>query len=248
MPTLTKNCKIWIEKKDTEDNLVYAKKVNFKHLHKWKFSKDINSNEITLNAYCEYKEISCGDCSYDFDNKLTLTVSTIDANYSGKAAVINIGTEAERLAWTDAGLKLEDSIEYYKGSVKLDEAPTKAGEYEAKILIEGQEIIFDYTIKKLDPKVEAPTAIENLVYNAKEQALIIAGNTDGGELLYSLSKDTGYSSVIPIAIETGDYIVYYKVAGDSEYNDKEFDTPIEVTIGVQHVTEILLNKTEAEII
>ena len=58
-----------------------------------------------------------------------------------------------------------------------------------------------------------PTAISNIVYTGKEQALVTAGIANGGEWLYSLSKDGEYSDKIPTGKDAGDYIVWYKIYG-----------------------------------
>lgn len=70
---------------------------------------------------------------------------------------------------------------------------------------------------KLVPTVTAPTA-NALTYNGAEQALVTAGRTTGGTMLYRLG-DSKWSEQIPTAKNAGEYTVWYKVQGNAEYAD-----------------------------
>ena len=70
---------------------------------------------------------------------------------------------------------------------------------------------------KLLPTVTAPTA-NALTYNGTEQALVTAGKTTGGTMLYRLD-DSEWSEQIPTAKNAGEYTVWYKVQGNAEYAD-----------------------------
>ena len=70
---------------------------------------------------------------------------------------------------------------------------------------------------KLVPTVTAPTA-NALTYNGAEQALVTAGKTTGGTMLYRLD-DSEWSEQIPTAKNVGKYTVWYKVQGNAEYAD-----------------------------
>ena len=100
----------------------------------------------------------------------------------------------------------------------------------------------DYTItvtvtveSKTTPTVTAPTAKAGLVYNGTAQALINAGSTTGGQLQYSLTSGSGYSTELPKATNAGSYTVYYKVVGDADYADVA-ENSFSVTIGKKAVT------------
>ena len=90
----------------------------------------------------------------------------------------------------------------------------------------SREVLF--TIAKATPAVTTPTAVENLIYNGSAQALVNAGNTDFGTLLYSLDGQN-YSDDIPTGTDAGTYTVYYKVEGSDNWNAVAAQT-IEVTI------------------
>ena len=70
---------------------------------------------------------------------------------------------------------------------------------------------------KLVPTVTVPTA-NALTYNGAEQALVTAGKTTGGTMLYRLD-DSKWSEQIPTAKNVGKYTVWYKVQGNAEYAD-----------------------------
>lgn len=76
-------------------------------------------------------------------------------------------------------------------------------------------------VNKATPTFTAPTAQENLTYTGQEQALITAGMTDHGTMLYSLTESGTYSQDIPTGTDAGAYTVWYRVIGDANHNDTE---------------------------
>ena len=85
------------------------------------------------------------------------------------------------------------------------------------------------TISPVAPAYAAPTAMDGLIYSGNAQALVNAGSTAHGKLLYSLSKDGAYSETVPTGTDAGEYTVWYKVAGDSNHTDTQ---PASVTVTV----------------
>ena len=92
---------------------------------------------------------------------------------------------------------------------------------------------------KLVPTVTAPTA-NALTYNGAEQALVTAGQTTGGTMLYRLD-DSEWSEHIPTAKNAGKYTVWYKVQGDAEYADVA-EQSLTVTAAKKAVTVTALDK------
>ena len=92
---------------------------------------------------------------------------------------------------------------------------------------------------KLVPTVTAPTA-NALTYNGTEQALVTAGKTTGGTMLYRLG-DSEWSEQIPTAKNAGEYTVWYKVQGDAEYADVA-EQNVTVTAAKKAVTVTTLDK------
>lgn len=85
------------------------------------------------------------------------------------------------------------------------------------------------TISPVAPAYTAPTAMDGLIYSGSAQALVNAGSTAHGKLLYSLSKDGTYSETVPTGTDAGEYTVWYKVAGDNNHTDTQ---PASVTVTV----------------
>ena len=93
---------------------------------------------------------------------------------------------------------------------------------------------------KLVPTVTAPTA-NALTYNGAEQALVIAGKTTGGTMLYRLD-DSEWSEQLPTAKNAGEYTVWYKVQGDAEYADVA-EQSLTVSAAKKVVTVTALNQS-----
>ena len=93
---------------------------------------------------------------------------------------------------------------------------------------------------KLVPTVTAPTA-NALTYNGAEQALVTAGKTTGGTMLYRLG-DSEWSEQLPTAKNAGKYTVWYKVQGDAEYADVA-EQSLTVTAAKKAVTVTALDKS-----
>lgn len=93
---------------------------------------------------------------------------------------------------------------------------------------------------KLVPTVTAPTA-NALTYNGAEQALVAAGKTTGGTMLYRLG-DSEWSEQLPTAKNAGEYTVWYKVQGNAEYANVA-EQNVTVTVAKKSVTVTALDKS-----
>ena len=71
---------------------------------------------------------------------------------------------------------------------------------------------------KATPVVTAPVAKASLIYNTSALVLAETGSTTGGTMQYSLDN-ISWSNDIPSGTNAGDYTIYYKVVGNSNYND-----------------------------
>ena len=98
-----------------------------------------------------------------------------------------------------------------------------------------------YTIVKADITPTAPTAQTGLVYTTQPQALIAAGQAEGGEMQYSLDNET-WSTNIPTGTEAKEYTVYYKVVADANHNDVAAQS-FKVTIEQATLTAATLTET-----
>ena len=93
---------------------------------------------------------------------------------------------------------------------------------------------------KLVPTVTVPTA-NALTYNGSEQALVTAGKTTGGTMLYRLD-DSEWSEQLPTAKNAGEYTVWYKVQGNAEYANVA-EQNVTVTVAKKSVTVTALDKS-----
>ena len=93
---------------------------------------------------------------------------------------------------------------------------------------------------KLVPTVTAPTA-NALTYNGTEQALVTAGKTTGGTMLYRLGNSK-WSEQLPTAKNAGEYTVWYKVQGNAEYADVA-EQSLPVTVAKKAVTVTALDQS-----
>ena len=110
----------------------------------------------------------------------------------------------------------------------LPELPTgiDAGEYTVWYRIVGDD---DHSstepqsitviLQKADPIIDPIPMACYTIYNGNPQILVTSGAVEGGELQYSLSENTEYSTMIPTGTEAGAYTVWYRVVGDSNHND-----------------------------
>ena len=152
-------------------------------------------------------------------NKATPSVTpptAINLTYNGSAqTLINGGSTT--------GGTMQYSLDGSKWSTTL---PTgkNAGDYTVYYRVVGNTYYNDVaanrltvTIAKANPKVTAPEG-RNLTYSGSDQTLITAGSTTGGTMQYSLDG-TNYSTSLPAKTNVGNYLIFYKVVGDANYND-----------------------------
>ena len=118
---------------------------------------------------------------------------------------------------------------------------TDAAEYTVYYKVEGdnnhkntQVVSIPATIDKADASVTtAPTAKANLTYTGSGQALVTAGTSNFGDILYSIDGEN-YSADIPEGTNAVDYTVYYKVEGTTNYNGTQVQS-IPVTIAPKSI-------------
>ena len=129
-------------------------------------------------------------------------------------------------------------------SWKAGQAISNATDTGSKIIVFTPDDLVNYhpvkgtvfvIISRVAPDYTAPAAIDGLTYSGSAQALVRAGSTAHGKLLYSLSKDGTYSETIPTGTDAGEYTVWYKVAGDSNHKDSQPES-VTATIAPKTVT------------
>ncbi|MBR4554872.1 MAG: hypothetical protein IKO27_04685 [Ruminococcus sp.] len=107
----------------------------------------------------------------------------------------------------------------------------KAGKYIVWFKVLGDEnhndserFSVEAEIKKADSQSIAPVP-NKLVYSGEGQALVSAGKTDWGTMMYAIGDENGplepYTEILPTAVDAKEYYVWYKVVGDENHNDSE---------------------------
>ena len=173
-----------------------------------------------------------------------LSYGTLDAP-EGKNLVYN--RTAQQLVVAPAGtlptgytikyaIKVEGSTAAFATTIPT---ATNAGTYTVLYMYDGggnyEDISGDayqiaVTIDKADiTNVTAPEAITNLVYNGNDQALVTAGSTSVGTMMYSVDGND-YQATIPTGNAAGEYTVKYMVKGNDNYKDYTPNVVIPVKI------------------
>ncbi|MCQ2101141.1 MAG: leucine-rich repeat protein [Fibrobacter sp.] len=88
-----------------------------------------------------------------------------------------------------------------------------------------------FNITKATPTVEPPTSA-NPKFAGTCVALVTAGSTNFGTMLYSLDDDDDYSENIPCADKGGDYTVYYEVEESGNWSGAAGSVEIQVPVRV----------------
>ena len=150
-------------------------------------------------------------------------------------------TESKSLtSGTAYGAQQFDNTGFIVGqyTLRCDLTATKHGFPEFKV--SSNEVTL--TVTKTAPAFTAPKAATNLVYNGAAQALVSAGETGDGTLMYSNSQDGPYSADIPTGTGAGSYKVWYKVVGDDNHSDS---TPakLDVTIAKAQASSVEIRLT-----
>ena len=95
----------------------------------------------------------------------------------------------------------------------------------------------EFSIKKIDPVVNAPMARSGLKYSGSAQALVTAGTVTGGTMYYAVTTEntapedeTLYSVSVPEKTDVRTYYVWYKIKGDTNHYDAVGEGSIAVSI------------------
>lgn len=85
------------------------------------------------------------------------------------------------------------------------------------------------TINKAQAAVTGNPTANTLTYTGAAQALVTAGTTSVGDVVYSLTETGTYSTTIPTGTDAGSYTVWYKVEGTTNYEGTALAS-VDVTI------------------
>lgn len=173
--------------------------------------------------YTVYYKVT-GDANHNDTEAQTVTVAIGQAE-AEERVVIDLPAElpyaggdevVPEMTLTDGDYQLLEGVDYIKTIVQN----TELGTATVTITFMGNysgTLVRTFDIVKGEYTVTAPTAIDGLAYTGQEQALVNAGTTNPGEMLYSLDGET-FGTSVPTAKNAGQYTVYYKVEASDNYN------------------------------
>ena len=191
--------------------------------------KDADGNDVTAQFAVSSES---GKLTID-KRRVTLTSATDTKVYDGKALSNDEITVSE-----DGFAEGEGATYDVTGSQTLAGESANAFTYALSdgtiadnydiTTVEGK-----LTVTKSDSSGEV-TAVSGLVYDGKAKALVTAGKTEGGTLMYRLGTDGKWQQDIPEATDAGTYKIYYYIKGDDNHKDdgseKEPKGSVETTI------------------
>ena len=174
-----------------------------------------------------------GDDNHSDTAPVEIDVSIGKASLTVKADdwTIKIGEAAPAYTMTLTGAVQEDETAIQDAySLTCDyEQGDSVGEYPIEVTgaLSGT-LASNYTVttqngtlhvtKAAAEVVQAPTAVENLVYTGNAQKLVTPGTAKNGTMFYSLDNKN-YSEAVPTATNADTYTVWYKVVGNNGYSD-----------------------------
>ena len=172
------------------------------------------------------------------DNDIVITGGVIIAEsaeysaiYAGNDITLGCATDEDQIK-VIGGYEFEESFFIADGQTLTDGENFYSGELDGDQI----EALENSTLTRAKLEITtAPEAIEKLEYSGLEQALVKAGESNYGIILYSLSEDGEYTATIPSGVNAQSYTVYYKA--QSESGDEETEVASVVAAIADHVDD-----------
>ena len=207
----------------------------------WTTTIPTEINAVGHNVY--YKIVgddNHNDLVDDETQKLYVTIARANALVTAPTAKTGLTYNGEAQTLVNAGSADGATIEYKLGDggwTQTLPTATNAGEYTVyyKFTADNNYTTIEteqqltVTVAKAAAQVTAPTAKTDLTYNGEAQTLVNAGSADGATIEYKLG-DGEYSETIPVAINAGEYNVYYKFVANANYTADEAEVQLTITI------------------
>ena len=182
---------------------------------------EIKQREVTVSGIKVKDRAYNGTKEAELDYSNAVLTGVLDAD----KAKIGISASGE---FTDANAGKNKTVNI-SNLVLTDKVSSGSGSVIGNYILSAtnQQTEASAEIFKADSKIsEKPTAKTGLVYTGDNLELVTKGTAENGTLVYALTEtgasaptDDKYSADIPTAVNAGEYIVYYKVIGDTNYND-----------------------------
>ena len=169
-----------------------------------------------------------------YDGNTTATVASADINadlLAGDAVTINPASISAAFDTPSAGTAKTVALD--TSNVQVTGAD--ASKYDIRY---PGTVTADIT-KAAAAITAAPEKIDPLTYSGQPQALVTAGQTNVGFLVYSLDG-TSFSPEVPTGTDAGAYTVYYRVDETGNYTGVAVNAaPVSVTIAPKPVTPVV---------
>ena len=222
------------------------------------FEGKVNENDEVLYSVSYENNVEVGTATVKVTSNggnYTFTEVTKDFNIvakkgevkitNGNALNVTYGTALPEVEYTKNNSNGVVTVTYYSDEACQTEIskPTDVGTYWVKAAMAADqsfgaaEDVVSFTISKAPATVTAAPTANTLTYNGEAQALVAAGTSGGGTMVYSLTKDGEYTTTVPTATDAKTYTVWYKVVGDANHSDSE-PASVEVTIAAKNISGV----------
>ena len=187
------------------------------------------------------------DDAQNYDGRATAAYSIVAAD----AQIFTLTLAETQLTYN--GTQLKPAVEVKDGDATLAEGTDYTLAYDNNVNVGTATVTAtgignysgtqtkEFAIVKADVVLTAPTAKTGLVYSTQAQALVTAGQAEGGELQYSLDQQQ-WTTTVPTGVDAKDYTVYYRVVADANHNDVAVQN-FTVTIDKATLTALALTET-----
>lgn len=181
--------------------------------------------------------------AWDFENDTITGPTTIYAKWMEKANV-SIDEDAQTYTWDSNPKSFAISgtpntgftVQYKVNGNWTTTAPSAVGTYDVKITRAEDDTYKAYekiitgglVIRAATPTADAPTAINNLVYDGEPHNLISSETSEHGYWEYSLDG-TSYSSDIPTGTDAKAYTVYCRFVPNTGYSEVN---PVQLSVTI----------------
>ena len=147
-----------------------------------------------------------------------LTLKASSTTYDGNAKVPVIVAVTSENDLTLTGSDYQVSYQDADGNTVTE--LKNAGTYTVTVTGNGNfqgTATADFTIDRANAASTTAPKANTLTYNGQAQALVTAGSTNDGTMVYSTTENGTYSVDIPTGTDAGSYEVWYMVRGDSNH-------------------------------
>ena len=175
---------------------------------------------------------------------LTITAAEITVSAPNQSYTYNGDAQGEAITATTVGSRTA-MIKYgtTEGTYNTTIVPQITNVSESKTIYyqvsasnhETKTGSYTLTITKANGSVATAPTGKSLTYNGSAQALVNAGVTSTGTMMYRIGTSGDFSSDLPTETNTGSYAIYYYSKGDGNHNDSAVAGPVNATISQRTV-------------